>query len=140
MAETSQALGLVVVTPTGVAVKTEVESVQVPGVQGELGILPRHLPLLSALKPGVLRYRKQDKYQVAALDSGYVEVGAAKVTLLTARYAAPESIDLEAAKKELAEAEEKLKSFVGLHEGAEHAEVLRAIDWARAQLAIAEVH
>jgi F-type H+-transporting ATPase subunit epsilon len=136
MAEPSRALSLVVATPTGVAVRDQVESVQVPGAVGELGILPGHLPLLSALKPGIIRYRKQDRLQVAIVDAGYVEVRPDKVSLLTARYLLPENVDSEAAKKDLAEAEEKLKQFPGVHEGAEHAEILRAIDWARAQLAV----
>jgi F-type H+-transporting ATPase subunit epsilon len=136
MAETSRALALVVATPTGVAVRDQVEMVQVPGAVGEFGVLPGHLPLLSALKPGILRFRKQDRLQVAIVDAGYVEVEPDKVSILTERFVRPENIDVEAARKELAEAEEKLKQFPGLHEGAEHAEIVQAIDWAKAQIAL----
>jgi F-type H+-transporting ATPase subunit epsilon len=136
MAETSHELTLVIATPTGVAVRDQVDSVQVPGAAGEFGALPGHLPLLSALRPGILRYRKQDKLHVGIVDAGYVEVGPGKVSLLTARFALPDAIDVETAKKDLAEAEEKLKQFSGPHEGAEHAEIVQAIDWARAQIAL----
>jgi F-type H+-transporting ATPase subunit epsilon len=136
MAEISKALNLVVATPAGVAVRDQVESVQVPGAAGELGILPGHLPLLSALKPGILRFRKQEKLHVVIVDAGYVEVAPDKVSILTERCIKPETIDVETARKELAEAEEKLKQFPGLNEGAEYTEIVQAIDWARAQIAL----
>lgn len=123
MAESPNVLMLVVATPTGIAVRAEVESLQVPGVQGELGILPGHIPLLSALKPGILRFRSEGRDRYAVVDSGYVEVQAFKVSVLTAGYRSTENIDLEIAKKELSEAEEKLKNWQGVHEGAEHADL-----------------
>lgn len=137
MAESSQSLALTIATPMGVKVKTQVESVQIPGIAGELGILPEHLPLLSALKPGVIRYVEKGKEQVAAVDWGYVEAGADRVRLLTEGFIVREKVDVAAVEKELAQAEETLKNYSGESEGAEFDELTRAVGWARARLAIA---
>jgi len=121
----------------GVKVKTSVESVQVPGIEGELGILPEHLPLLSALKPGVLRYVEEGKTRSVAVDRGFVEAGPDRVILLTEGFANDTQVEVSKVEKELAEAEEQLKSFPARCEGAEYDELLRMIAWARARLDIA---
>jgi F-type H+-transporting ATPase subunit epsilon len=121
----------------GVKVKTSVDSVQVPGIEGELGILPEHLPLLSALKPGVMRYVEKGKAYRVAVDRGYVEVGPDRVILLTEGFANDTLVEVSKVEKELAQAEEQLKNFTSLCEGTEYDELQRAIAWARARLEIA---
>ena len=69
----ASSLALSVATPIGMQLDIEVETVSVPGAAGELGVLPGHLPLLAALKPGVLRYRKQGQAAIAAVGAGFVE-------------------------------------------------------------------
>ncbi|MBN1656126.1 MAG: ATP synthase F1 subunit epsilon [Deltaproteobacteria bacterium] len=137
MADSSHLLDLTVATPMGVKIKTRAESVQVPGVEGELGILPDHLPLLSALKPGVMRYIEKGKDFMVAVDRGYVEVGPDRVRLLTEGFANSTQVEVAVVEKELAQAEEQLKNFPSLCEGAEYDELKRAAAWARARLAIA---
>ena len=51
----------------GMELSLEVESVQLPLVTGEIGVLPGHVPLLGAVKPGVLRYRSNGQNAVAAI-------------------------------------------------------------------------
>lgn len=136
MADSSRSLNLTVATPMGVKVKTSVESVQVPGIEGELGILPEHLPLLSALKPGVMRYVENGKAYRVAVDRGYVEAGPDRVILLTEGFANGTQVEPSVVEKELAQAEEQLKSFPSLCEGAEYDELRRTIAWARARLEI----
>ena len=61
----------------------EVDSVQAPSVEGEFGVLPNHLPLLAALKCGLLVWEVEGKRKVAAIGPGFVEGGPEKVLLLT---------------------------------------------------------
>lgn len=136
MADSAQRLALSVATPTGIKVQAQVESFQAPGIEGEFGVLPGHLPLLSALKPGVIRYQEQGKVRLAAVDKGYIEAGPDRVRLLAEGFADPGQVDQAATQDELKEAEEALKNFEGLCEGSEYSERLRAVDWARAKLAI----
>lgn len=130
----SQYLQLDVVTPSGSVLSAKVDSVQAPSVQGEFGVLPNHLPLLAALKCGLLFWEVEGKRHVAAVGPGFVEGGPDKVLLLTDLFALPETIKPEAVRVELANAEEALKAFGELYEGPEYNELQRDVDWAQARL------
>lgn len=127
-------LTLEVATPLGLVLKTEAQSVSAPSVHGEFGVLAGHLPLLAAVKPGVLRYRSGGKEHVAAVSAGFVEAGPAKVLLLTDHFAAPGDIDADSVRSELAEAEKALAAFAGRHEGSAYEELQRRVDWCNARL------
>lgn len=131
---TGQGIALQIATPLGMQVDFEVESVQVPSVVGEFGVLPGHLPLLAALKPGILRYKKQGQTVACAVGAGYVEVDAGRVRLIAEFFARPEDVDVDDAKKDLEKAEQKLKAFSGQHGDPAHGELQRELDWARARL------
>jgi F-type H+-transporting ATPase subunit epsilon len=131
---TSEYLQLDVVTPTGSVLSMRVDSVQAPSVEGEFGVLPNHLPLLAALKCGLLFWEVGGKRKVAAIGPGFVEGGPDKVLLLTDLYASPEQIKPDSVRKELAEAEEALKAFDELYEGPDYNELQRDVDWAHARL------
>lgn len=101
-------LHLEVVTPERVVFKAEVESVEVPGLDGELGILPGHTELVSQLKPaGLLTYHQGGEKGEIAISDGLVEVNADRVIILAHRASRPEDIDLARALelKDLAERE-----------------------------------
>jgi F-type H+-transporting ATPase subunit epsilon len=134
MARESQTLHLEVATPTGLKLALETESVQAPSVHGEFGVLPGHLPLLAALRCGLLKYVEGGKAKVAAVGPGFVEAGPDKVLLITDMFAAPESIDVDAARKDLAQAEGKLREFGERFEGPDYLELQRNIDWAQARI------
>ncbi len=138
MADSPQLLALRVATPKGIALEAEVESVQVPGSEGEFGVLSAHRPLLASIKPGVLKYRKQGQDRVAAIDQGYAEVGPSRISVLAEGFATSEQVDIEAVKQALADAEQRQKEFEGVHEGAEYEELVRAVGWCHAQLAVAQ--
>src|SRR6185369_13247235 len=70
------AMHLDVVTPRGRLLTEEVEEVTAPGILGEFGVLPGHIPFLTALKPGVLRYRAASSSGILAVGAGFVEVSA----------------------------------------------------------------
>ncbi|WP_308621845.1 F0F1 ATP synthase subunit epsilon [uncultured Desulfovibrio sp.] len=67
-------LRLEVVTPDKTVVSTDAEMVTCPGVEGEFGVLPHHVSLLSALKIGNLRYRANGKDEDVFISGGFVDV------------------------------------------------------------------
>lgn len=127
-------LTLEIATPLGLALKTDAEAVQAPSVHGEFGVLPGHLPLLAALKPGVIRYRTGGKTHVVAVSAGFVEAGPEKVLLLTDQFARPLDIDEDSVRQELSDAEKALAVFGEMHEGRGYEELQRRVDWCNARL------
>jgi len=86
---------LEVVTPERKLFEADVDRVEVPGRDGELGILPGHAELVSELKPaGLLTYHIGDETGRMAISDGFVEVSAENVIVLADRAARPEDIDL----------------------------------------------
>ena len=99
---------LEIVTAERQVYSEDVDIVIAPGIDGELGILPRHSPLLTVLKPGEIRVRKGGEESSIAVSGGFLEVLGNKVTILadTAEYA--EEIDLERAEEALKRAQERV--------------------------------
>ena len=105
---------LEIVTAERQVYSEDVDIVIAPGIDGELGILPRHSPLLTVLKPGEIRVRKSGEESSIAVSGGFREVLGNKVTILadTAEYA--EEIDLERAEEALKRAQERVASSVSM--------------------------
>ena len=76
-------LRLEVVTPEAVALSEDVDMVTLPGVEGEMGIYPQHIPLLTQLAPGIVVARKGDQVFTLAVSEGFVEITGNRVSLLT---------------------------------------------------------
>lgn len=132
-------LTLEITTPRGLALRTEADFVQAPSVEGELGVLPNHLPVLAAVRCGLVKYKSGGKVQVAAVGPGFLEAEPDRVVVLSDLFATPEKVDVEATRQELADANEALKKFDERHEGAKFDELQRNVDWAQAKLdAVAE--
>ena len=74
---------LEIVTPEARTFSDDVEMVVLPGEEGEMGILPLHAPLLSLLKPGELRMKKDGQETSLAIGEGFVEVGPDRVSVIT---------------------------------------------------------
>ena len=134
MASSPELLTLEVATPLGLVLRTEAESVAAPSVEGEFGVFAGHLPLLAALRPGVLKYRVAGKDHVAAVGAGFVEAGPEKVLLLCDVFALPRDIDTAAVQGELSEAEKELSGYGERYEGTRYEELQRHIDWCNARL------
>lgn len=101
---------LEVVTPERKVFEAEVERVEVPGLDGELGILPGHTELISQLKPaGLLTYHIGDEKGEIAISDGFVEISDDHVIILADRAARPEDINLAEALKFKDEAERELQ-------------------------------
>jgi F-type H+-transporting ATPase subunit epsilon len=100
------ALTVRVVAPDKTVWDAPADEVILPSTTGQLGILSGHAPLLTALETGVLRVRGADKTWVPiALMGGFAEIENNEVTVLVNGAERGDSIDLDAAKKEFAEAE-----------------------------------
>ena len=132
------ALQLQVVTPKGKALELAVDEVSVPGALGEFGILEGHIPVLSALKAGVLSYRASGKAgQIAIGGRGYVEIaGEEKVMVISDSCVTADDVDADMAKEELSEAQARLASYHGTTDDAEYQLIQQKIDWAEARLAL----
>lgn len=104
-------LTLEVVTPIRRVVSPlKVKSVTVPGIQGEMTILPGHARLVSTLDTGVLRYETESGQQMsAALSNGFLEVRNDKVSVLADTLELATEINLERARRAQAKAEDRLK-------------------------------
>ncbi len=113
-------LALHVVTPEGKTLAEEVDEVTLPGLLGEFGVLPGHVPMLSAVKAGVLRYRKGQERGVMAVGPGFAEVdGQNKVVALVQRALPSARLSSETADKLLADASERCKGDKSDRAGAE---------------------
>lgn len=97
MAET---IHLEIVTPERLVLESDVDSVQIPGLDGEMGILPGHTPLISQLKPaGMLTYVSNGSSTQIVVDEGFVEVMPDRVKVLAEHAERPEEIDVHRAIK-----------------------------------------
>ncbi len=118
-------LQLEIVTPERLAYSDTVDSVVLPGAEGEMGILPHHAPLLATLGVGELRIRKGGEEEFFAIAGGFVQVRPDKVVVMAETADMASEIDVEKAQEARREAERALES--GYTEGAD-------LSLARAQL------
>jgi F-type H+-transporting ATPase subunit epsilon len=106
----AERIHLEVVTPERKVFEADVERVEVPGLDGELGILPGHTELVSLLKPaGLLTYHIGNETGEMAISDGFVEVNDDKVTVLANKASRPDDIDLASALKMKERAEQTLQ-------------------------------
>jgi F-type H+-transporting ATPase subunit epsilon len=103
-------LRLEIVTAEGSIYSDDVDMVIAPGIEGQLGILPHHAPLLTMLQVGELRIKKQDEEISMALSGGFLEVMRNKVVVLADTAERADEIDLEQAEAAKRRAEETLRS------------------------------
>lgn len=104
---------LEVVTPTKVELSEEVDYVVAPTILGMIGIMPRHIRLMTVLDTGVLRYKKNGANFYMAVSEGYMEVTPHKVIILAEAAELPEHIDVEQALAEKRQAEAELYRPMG---------------------------
>ena len=102
-------LHLEIVTPEARAYSDDVELVVLPAVEGEMGVYPQHIPLITQLKPGELIVTKDGKQIALAVGEGFVEVTAEKVSVLVDMALQESEIDEKAVEEAIARAEARLK-------------------------------
>jgi len=120
---------LEIVTPEKLAYEDDVDMVLVPGIDGEMGILPHHTPLVSLLGVGELKIRKGGSEESFAIAGGFLQVRPDKVVVMAETADLASEIDLEKAQEARAEAQRALEG--GFVEGADlsaaRAELQRAL-------------
>ena len=126
-------LKLEIVTPEAKIFSEDVEIVFVPGVEGELGILPKHIPLMTMIKPGELRVTSHGKETFLAVGEGFVEVTGESVTVLTDMAVEEHAIYETAAEAAVKRAQEALR---GEHLGDEEVASVQA----SLQKSLAQLH
>jgi len=103
-------LQLEIVTPEKKVFSDAVDNVYLPGVDGEIGVLPLHSGLVTALKPGELRYLYNGQVSRLAVGSGFAEVTQTHVVVLTDMALGEAEIDIQKAEEAIQRAQEKLQN------------------------------
>ncbi len=101
---------LEVVTPEKMVFSDDVDVVLAWGVEGQLGILPHHAPLMTMLQPGDFVFRKGNKEEYLTISGGFLEVRPDKVVVLADACERAEEIDLSRAEAAKQRAQEALKT------------------------------
>ena len=102
-------LKLEIVTPEGRAYSDDVTLVVLPAIEGEIGVYPAHVPLMTQLLPGELRIIKDGKTTELVVGSGFIEVTGDSVSVLTDSALGDEEIDETATEEAIRRAEAALK-------------------------------
>jgi F-type H+-transporting ATPase subunit epsilon len=131
----AEQLQLDVVTPDRRVLAEPVDMVTLPGLGGELGILPGHTPLISQLQTGVLSYAKGGQTFQLHVSGGFVEVNDDRVSVLAEIAELPEEIDAARARLARDHVEKTLNSWNGTEEDFEQARVKLERSIVRLQLA-----
>lgn len=100
---------LEIVTPEAKTFSDNVDSVVIPGVEGELGVLPMHAPMMTLLEPGELRVMKNGEETRLAVGEGFVEITQEKIAVLTDMAVKESDIDEAAAEEAIRRAEEAMR-------------------------------
>jgi len=116
-------LQLEIVTPESRAYNDQVEMVVLPAIEGEMGVYPMHIPLITQIKPGELVVTKNGQQIALAVGEGFVEVTGDKVSVLVDMALTEHEIDEKAAEDAIRRAEARLKEE---HIGGEEAAMVQA--------------
>jgi F-type H+-transporting ATPase subunit epsilon len=128
-------------TPRGALVEADVDEVTAPGELGEFGVLPGHVPLMSALKPGVLAYKAKDHTGLLAVGQGFLQVAPLpqagetrdRVLVLVDQALMAGDVDRAAAEQDRDAADRELSAWKQELDGAYRALLARR-QWAEARI------
>jgi F-type H+-transporting ATPase subunit epsilon len=128
-------LTLEIVTPEARVYSDTIDTVVIPTVDGEIGILPGHIPLLTQVADGELRVSKDGKELFLAVGNGFAQVEGDKISILAERAITEEKIDEKAVEEALKRAEAQLKDAAHL-DPAEQEHLHSVMRFAGVQLAL----
>ncbi len=111
-------LKLEIITPEAVTYSDDVDMVTLPGIEGEMGIFPHHVPLLTQVVPGEIVVRKGGEEILLAVGEGFAEITGERVAILTDMAIRADHIDEAAVEEARRRAEERLKEQVTTDEEA----------------------
>lgn len=103
------ALTLEIVTPEARVFSDTIDTVVIPTVDGEIGILPGHIPLLTQVQDGELRVTKGTVVSFLAVGGGFAQISGDKVSILAERAITEEKIDEKAVEQAMQRAEQAIK-------------------------------
>jgi F-type H+-transporting ATPase subunit epsilon len=126
-------LRLEIVTPAGTVYSEDVEMVTMPGVAGQMGVYPQHVPLITQMEPGEIIVRKDGREVFMATGEGLIEVTAHRIAILTDLAIAADRIDEAKAEEARQRAEARLREKLS---DEEHAAVNAALARSLAQLRV----
>ena len=99
-----------VITPDRIALDTQVSSVRLPGVDGSIGVLPRHAHMIAALKVGLVQYVEDGSRKSLFVSDGFAEVKDGTLRIVAEAGELPSEIDVERAKRAEQRARERLQA------------------------------
>ena len=111
-------LKLEIVTPDALAYSEDVEMVTLPGAEGEMGIYPNHIPLLTRVVPGEVIARKGGRDAFLAVGDGFVEITGDRVAIMSDMAIRAENIDEAKAEEARQRAQARLEEHLDDEEAA----------------------
>ncbi len=128
---------LQIITPDGARLKTRVDELTAPSVNGDFGVLPGHRPMIAALRTGIVAFRCGSQQEQVAVGPGFVEIANDSAVLLTHDFCRAADIDVSAVRDELREADAALLEYAGDPGSPEHGILIRRERWAATRLELA---
>ncbi len=129
------ALTLEIVTPEARVFSDTIDTVVIPTVNGEIGILPGHIPLLTQVQDGELRVTKGTVVSFLAVGGGFAQVSGDKVSILAERAITEDKIDEKAVENAMQRAEQAIKDAKDM-DPAEFEQLQNMVRFSGAQLAL----
>jgi F-type H+-transporting ATPase subunit epsilon len=133
-------LHLDIVTATRTVLSEDVDMVIAPGAAGELGILPRHEPLLTTLRPGELRVQQNGQWDSLVVAGGFMQVDGRGVSILADAAERGEEIDLARAEEARRRAEATLQSAQSAGDNQAQAQAQLALLRAITRISVVQRH
>jgi F-type H+-transporting ATPase subunit epsilon len=131
----ADAIKLEIVTPTGLALSREVLEVEAPTIDGAIGVLPGHLPLLAAVRTGLVQLRPVgDDVVRYAVAHGVFEVASDKALLLAERFIKKDDVDVVAVRARFKDVGDELHAWSGDLSDPHRVELIEEEQWLAAQL------
>jgi len=127
-----------IVTPEKVLYDAKVEAVSFPTVDGEITVLPHHIPIISAVKPGELKIKIDGKNEYFSVTAGVVEVDGKTITLLTDAAEHAHEVDEKRAQEAIKRAQAIMAEQHQDEEG--YAEAVAQMERALSRMKIAQKH
>ena len=125
-----------ILTPLGPKRRgVEVSGVEIPGLNGELGVLPDHVPFVTPVIPGVVRFREGDVSVRIAVGAGFLEIGGdGRVAILVERALDSSEVDVVAARQALTRVTAELAKLQDSIDAVEHRKLVMEHGWLEAQI------
>jgi F-type H+-transporting ATPase subunit epsilon len=96
------------VSPEAVLFSGDVDQVDLPGIEGDLGVLPGHAPMVTLLRPGIVTIMREGQREPVVVVGGFAEMGPGGLTVLAERAGSREDFDLDLLARDIKDVEEDL--------------------------------